>query len=404
MLLLDAFVGFDVSSNRPILHVDLDSFFVGVERILDPRLKGRPVAVGGAPESRGVVSSASYEARACGVRSGMAMAKALRLCPNLIRKPGQREMYARASRAVRRVLDRFSPVVEPLSVDEAWLDLRGTGILFGCAVDTAERIRREVLRSLGLDLTVGVARNRLVSKVASAFAKPKGLFEVYPGREADFLAPLPVRALPGIGPATENRLRKLGLFRLGELAAAEVGLLRKHLGRSGPLLNARALGEDNSSVRGGEEVNIRRSIGHEETFAVDIHDPLLLKAHLRRLLDRASRRLRAEELLAKKVSVKLRWSNFHTVTRDSTLTRHTDNDLELAESAMSSFEKMATDRPMVRLVGIRLSSLIRGFRQDSFFEDGIGRSRRLVSAIDVVRGRHGFDAVKAGEAAWLPIS
>ena len=386
---------------RPILHVDLDSFFVAVERVLDPRLNGRPVAVGGSPESRGVVSSASYEARARGVRSGMAMARALRLCPDLVRVRGRHEVYARASKAVRGVLDGFSPVVEPLSVDEAWLDLGGTGILFGGAVDTAERIRREVRDRLRLDLTVGVAHNRLVSKVASTFAKPRGLFEVRLGCAAGFLAPLPVRSLPGVGPVTDRRLQELSIPRLGVLAATETWFLEAVFGNSGPSMRARARGEDSTPVRPPGEAPTRRSIGHEETFPEDIDDPRLLKARLRRLLDKAARRLRKKGLLAGKVSVKIRWADFSTVTRDATLAQPTDHDLELVGPAMDLFDRMAARRPLVRLVGVRLSGLARGFRQPSFLDHRAERSRRLVSAMDAVRGRHGFDAVRAGEAVWL---
>jgi len=216
------------SDHRTVLHADLDAFFVAVERVRDPRLRGRPVVVGGSPAERGVVAAASYEARALGIHSAMPMAQALRLCPDLVRVRGSHGLYRRASRAVFELLGAYTPIVERVSVDEAYLDLSGTERLFGRAVDAAERMRREVRERLRLDLSIGVACNRLVSKIASAFAKPRGLFEVLPGQEARFLAPQPVATLPGVGPVTERRLLDFNIPRLGQLAVTERWFLEEH--------------------------------------------------------------------------------------------------------------------------------------------------------------------------------
>ena len=386
---------------RPVLHVDLDAFFVAVERVRDPRLRGRPVVVGGAPGERGVVAAASYEAREYGIRSAMPMAQALRLCPDLIRVPGSRALYARASRAVFAILEQYSPVVEPVSIDEGYLDLGGTERLFGRAVDAAERLRREVRERLRLDLTVGVARNRLVSKVASAFAKPCGLFEVRPGQEPRFLAPLPVTALPGVGPVTGRRLQDLRIERLGILAATEPWFLEEVFGAGGAVLQARARGEDDTPVCPAGEGPEARSLGHEETFACDTDDHGFLRARLQALLEAAARRLRARGLLARKVAVRVRYADFVTRSRECTLPEATDHDLELLEPACELLDRMAARRTLVRLLGVRLGGLRRGWWQASLLAPERARERGLLSTLDRLRERYGLAAVRSGwEAAY----
>ncbi|RMH01348.1 MAG: DNA polymerase IV [Planctomycetota bacterium] len=387
--------------DRSILHVDLDAFFVAVERVRDPSLVGRPVVVGGPPERRGVVAAASYEARAYGIRSAMPMAQAQRLCPDLVRVDGSHRLYGRASRAVFALLGAYTPIVEKVSVDEAYLDLSGTGLLFPRAVDAAERMRREVRERLRLDLTVGVARNRLVSKVASAFAKPQGLFEVRPGQEARFLAPLPVQRLPGIGPVTTRRLLDFRIPRLGVLAATESWFLEEVFGEHGPAMQRRARGEDDTPVRPPWEPHEARTIGHEETFAQDTEDHGFLRAKLHELLAAAARRLRAQGLLARKISVRLRYADFVSESRDTTLPVATDHDGELLAPALELLHRMATRRTLVRLLGVRLGGLSRGYWQGSLLDPRRARERRLVAALDGIRDRHGMSAVRAGETVWL---
>lgn len=386
---------------RSILHVDLDAFFVAVECVLDPHLIGRPVVVGGDPRSRGVVAAASYEARAYGIHSAMPMAQAVRRCPDLIRVPGSHDVYGRASRAVFRVLKQYSPVVEKVSVDEGYLDLTGTERLFGRVVDTADRIRREVRERLRLDLTVGVSRNRLISKVASSFAKPKGLFDVSPGQEARFLYPLPVQNLPGIGPVTTRRLLDFNIERLGVLAETESWFLAEVFGTHGPAMRLRAQGRDDTPVVPPRETSEAKSIGHEETFASDTDDHGFLQAKLQELLELAARRLRQKGFLARKLTVKLRYADFVTESRDVSLARATDQDLDFLAPGLLLLRRMAARRTLVRLLGVRLAGLQRGFRQDSLFESGPRHERKLVAALDHVRAKYGDWAVRTGATVFL---
>ncbi len=389
------------ASFRAVLHVDLDAFFVAVERVLDPRLCGRPVVVGASPSRRGVVAAASYEARAFGIHSAMPMAQALRLCPNLVRVSGTHGAYGRASRAVFDVLGNYTPVIEKVSVDEAYLDLTGTEHLFGRAVDAADRMRREVRERLRLDLTIGASRNRLVSKVASAFAKPMGLFDVQPGQEARFLAPLPVKALPGIGPVTTRRLHDLNIPRLGVLADTEGWFLEEIFGNYSKPMQRRARGEDDTPVSPPWERHEAKTIGHEETFAADTDDHAFLRAKLRAQLESTTRRLREKGLLARKLTVKLRYADFVTESRDATLPVATDHDIELLQPALELLHRMATRRTLVRLLGVRLGGLVQGYWQGGLFDPRARRSRRLVSVLDRVRAKYGVQAVRAGETVWL---
>ena len=301
-----------------ILHVDLDAFFVSVERVLDSRLCGRPVVVGGPVEGRGVVAAASYEARQFGVHSAMPMGQAMRLCPDLVRVSATPGVYARASKAVFDLLGSYTPIVERVSVDEAYLDLGGTEHLFGRAIDAADHMRKEVKERLRLDLTVGVSRNRLVSKVASGFAKPHGLFDVCPGQEPRFFAPLPVKVLPGIGPVTQKRLRDFHIDKLGALADTDGRFLEDVFGRYGRSMQRRAKGEDHTPVCPPWEKAARKSLSQERTFAEDTDDLQVLRGRLQRMLEKCCGELREKGLLARTISIKVRYADFTTETRDAT--------------------------------------------------------------------------------------
>lgn len=386
---------------RSILHVDLDAFFVSVERVLDPRLCGRPVVVGGSPEGRGVVAAASYEARQYGIHSAMPMAQALRLCPDLVRVGGTHGVYSRASKAVFELLGAYTPILEKVSVDEAYLDLRGTEHLFGRALDAADRMRKEVKERLRLDLTVGVSSNRLVSKVASAFAKPHGLFDVRPGQEPRFFAPLPVKVLPGIGPVTQKRLRDFHIDQLGVLAATDRWFLEEVFGRYGSSMQLRARGEDHTPVCPPWERAARKSIGHERTFAEDTDDQCVLRGRLQRMLEQSCADLRKEGLLARTMSIKVRYADFTTETRDATLPRPSDHDLEWWELARSLLERSLQRRTLVRLLGVRFSGLQRGFWQGGLFEEERVVQHGRLAVLDRMRAKYGEKAVRAGDRLWL---
>ena len=385
-----------------ILHVDLDAFFVSVERVLDSRLCGRPVVVGGPVEGRGVVAAASYEARQFGVHSAMPMGQAMRLCPDLVRVSATPGVYARASKAVFDLLGSYTPIVERVSVDEAYLDLGGTEHLFGRAIDAADHMRKEVKERLRLDLTVGVSRNRLVSKVASGFAKPHGLFDVCPGQEPRFFAPLPVKVLPGIGPVTQKRLRDFHIDKLGALADTDGRFLEDVFGRYGRSMQRRAKGEDHTPVCPPWEKAARKSLSQERTFAEDTDDLQVLRGRLQRMLEKCCGELREKGLLARTISIKVRYADFTTETRDATLPRPSDHDLEWWELAGSLLERVLKKRrTLVRLVGVRFSGLERGFWQGGLFEEERVVQRGRLAVMDRMRAKYGEKSVCTGDRLWL---
>lgn len=386
---------------RSILHVDLDAFFVSVERVLNPRLYGRPVVVGGSPETRGVVAAASYEARQFGVHSAMPMGQAFRLCPDLIRVGGSHGMYSRASKAVFELIGNYTPLVEKVSVDEAYLDLSGTHHLFGNALDAADSMRREVKERLRLDLTIGISSNRLVSKVASGFAKPCGLFDVRPGQEPRFFAPLPVKVMPGIGPVTAKRLRDFHIDQLGVLASTDGWFLEEVFGSYGASMQRRARGVDETPVCPPWDRPERKSLGHERTFAEDIDDLKVLRGRLQKLLEKACVELRSAGFLARTLSVKVRYADFVTVTRDFTLPSPSDHDLEWWEVAQQQLERLLKRRTLVRLLGVRFTGLERGFWQGGLFEKERVVQRERIAVQDRIRKKYGEQSVQSGDRLWL---
>ncbi len=398
---------------RKIAHIDLDAFFVAVEQAQDPSLKGKPVIVGGDPEGRGVVAAASYEARSYGVHSAMPLAAAKRLCPGAVFLRGNWENYSRYSQGFYRILARHTPEVAPVSIDEAYLDLTGLRRLSGPAADICHRIHQEVRRELDLSASIGLSTGRLVSKIASGCAKPGGMICVLPGCEARFLTPLPIGRLPGIGEKSLPRFQALGLNTIGDLARLDARLLEAAFGKWGASLHMRANGMDAAPWEqgydpgeAGERLTLRRggpkSISREITFEEDTADISLLQAHLHHLLERAAAGLREEGLLARGVTVKLRYSDFTNVSRSLTLPEPTDLDKPLFLAALELLERAFARRVRVRLVGVSLHVADRPPAQLSLFADGGEKRLRALSAgIDRIRGRHGFDSVVVGKSMFL---
>ena len=372
-----------------IIHVDLDAFFAAVEQRDHPELRGKPVIVGGDPQSRGVVSTCSYEARKFGVHSAMPLRTALQLCPNGIFVPVDGAKYQRVSRDVMGVLRRFTPAVEQVSIDEAFLDVAGSEALFGDAPEIAHRIKREVVETTGLTVSVGVATNKLIAKVGSDLRKPDGLVVVEPGQEAAFLAPLEIRRLWGIGPKTAERLHGLGVRTIGELAALPVEALGRALGDHGATLHDRALGIDFDPVTGGGEA--AKSVSHETTFAVDVTDAAEIERTLLALTEGVSARLRSAGIRAGTVAVKIRDSQFRTITRQRSLPEPSD----LTDTIWRVAVELA--RPEVRGKKIRLlgvsATQLGAPEQIGMFEVVDERARRVVDATDAVRRRFGDRAV-----------
>jgi DNA polymerase-4 len=375
---------------RTILHVDLDAFFAAVEQRDRPELRGRPVVVGGGgPGDRGVVSAASYEARRFGVHSAMPLRQASRLCPDAVFLPVDGAKYQSVSRQVMAILRRFTPLVEPISIDEAFLDVTGSAALFGDGPTIGARIKEEVRGEVGLTVSVGVASTKLVAKIASDLRKPDGLVVVPPGEEEAFLAPLPIARLWGVGEQTAVALREYGVRTIGDLASLPPDLLVRRFGKHGASLAERARGIDADRVVGGGDP--AKSIGHEHTFDIDTSDRETIERTLLGMSEGVAGRLRASGLRASTVTVKIRDSAFRTITRQRTLTEPTDLTepiwqaaLELARSEISGIR--------VRLVGVTVSHFGEPDQLGLFAAED-PRRRRVVEAADQIRRRFGERAV-----------
>ena len=334
---------------RAIVHLDLDAFFAAVEVLERPELKGRPVVIGGRPEERGVVSTASYEARKFGVRSAMPMARALRLCPRAIVLPPRHRLYRGYSHRVMEILHQASSLVEQVSVDEAYLDLTDRVAIWQEAVEIAQRLQGRVREEVGLSASLGVATNKLVAKVASDYDKPGGLTVVRPGEETAFLAPLPVRVLPGVGPVTERKLATMGVTTVGQLAQLSEEELSERFGKHGVEMARRARGIDGRAVVTEHEA---KSISQELTFSHDLRDAGALREALRQLSEGVALRLKRAGLAAGTVAIKLRYGDFTTLTRQMSLAVPTDDEDEIYQAAEVLFERVWQQGRPVRLLGV----------------------------------------------------
>jgi len=373
----------------------MDAFFVSVEELFDPSLKGKPVVVGGRSNERGVVSAASYAARKFGIHSAMPLRTAYKLCPQAIFVEGHRDRYLEYSQKVFAVLQRFSPQVEMASIDEAYLDLTGTGRLHGPPLSAAHRLHADVKQTTDLNCSIGAATSRLVAKIASDQAKPNGVLWIVPGQEAEFLAPLDVRKIPGVGKVTERNLHACGIRKVGDLAALDPAFLDDRFGKWGLALAGKARGEDAGGWFDGEigEGGDPKSISHEHTFSVDTADTGALDAMLVRLAEMVARRLRDHHLFARTLQIKLRYSDFSTFTRARTLDRASQIDTELAEAARSLFHKAWTRKP-IRLIGVYAQSLETGEGQTNLLdEEKTARWRKTLEAVDRIRDKYGDTTV-----------
>lgn len=387
-------------TERTILHCDLDAFYASVEQRDHPEYRGKPVIVGGGPTERGVVSAASYEARKFGVHSAMPLREAGKRCPQGIFVPGNFEAYEVASDAVMALFAERTPLVEPISLDEAFLDVTGTAHLFGGPEACARDLKRAVREHVGLVLSVGMASNKLCAKVASDLRKPDGFVIVPRGGEAAFLAPLPLARLWGVGPKTRAVLEDLGMRTIGDLANADPALLEARLGEHGSTIALRAKGidEDREVVA---DPGDPKSIGHAHTFDRNTLDRAQIESTLLRLAEGVGRRLRKHELRGRTVELQLRVAPFETRTRQRTLSDPTSDDLAIFEAARALLrDALAADRDAgrvspVRLVGVTMSGLVGGEQLDLFTG---ARMSRLNAALDAVRTRFGDGALDRASA------
>lgn len=376
---------------RLILHLDLDAFFVSVELLDRPELRGKPVAVGGRAEARGVISSASYEARKFGVRSALPTKRALQLCPDLILLAGDHAKYAAHSRRIMARLRTITPQVEQISIDEAFLDITGTELLHGAPEALAHKLHDQVRAEFGLPCSIGVAANKLVAKIATEQAKPDNVRIVPPGEEAAFLAPLPVRALWGVGPKTAAVLKAMRIETIGQIVSAGSEALARQLGRrAAEDLIRRAKGIDASPVVVEHEA---RQISQETTFARDVRDETQLRSTLLQLSEGVGRQLRGDDLGARTIAVKLRYGDFSTFTRQTTLPQAVDLDQAIFNAAWALFEANWDRRP-IRLLGVAARQIGPMAQQLDLFAPRDERPDRLIQAVDEIRDRFGRGALK----------
>jgi DNA polymerase-4 len=381
---------------RTIFHVDMDAFFVSVEELFDPALKGKAVVVGGRRNERGVVSAASYEARKFGVHSAMPLRTAAKLCPHAVFIDGHPDRYRECSEKVHQVLSTFTPLVEMASIDEAYLDMTGTARLHGPPLRAAHTLHDRMKLQTQLNCSIGIGVSRLIAKVSSAKAKPNGVLWVVPGQEAKFLAPLDVRDIPGVGKVTEKNLQSLGIHRVGDLARFEDSFLEEQFGKWGLALAGKARGED---AGGWFDTDVAadvdpKSISHEHTYNEDTADLERLESTLMRLSEMVGRRLREGGFYARTIQLKLRYKDFTTITRAHTLAAPTQLDTEIFEQVRTLLRAHWRKGTPVRLLGVHASSFADRVGQGDLLE-GEQRQRwqQALSAADRLRDKFGESTI-----------
>jgi DNA polymerase-4 len=381
---------------RTYFHLDMDAFFVSVEELFDPSLKGKPVVVGGRPNERGVVSAASYAARKFGVHSALPLRTAYKLCPQAIFVDGHPERYRDYSHKVYEVLQSFSPLVEMASIDEAYLDVTGTERLYGPPLRAAHLLHQRMKAKTRLNCSIGIAASRLVAKISSDQAKPNGVLWVIPGQEAAFLAPLDVRKVPGVGKVTEKNLNALGIRKVGDLARLDEAFLEQRFGKWGLALAGKSLGLDaggwfDTEIGSGDGP---KSISHEHTFSEDTTDLAQIESTLARLCEMVGRRLREHRLHARTIQLKLRYSDFSTFTRAHSIARATDLDTELFEEVRQLFRRNWKPGAAVRLLGVHVASWSEGDEQLNLIgEEKHQKWSQALAAADRLRDKFGESAV-----------
>ncbi len=391
---------------RVILHLDLDAFYCAVEETRNPELRGKAFAVGGKPEERGVVASCSYAARKLGVRSAMPMSQALRLSPGLLIVPGHHRLYSEVSRQVMDILHSVSGLVEQISIDEAFLDISD---LQEDTLRFARGLQARIRDELQLPCSIGVAANKLTAKIATEVGKalalkrikaqgltepPNAVTVVGYGEEAAFLSPLPAEMLWGVGPKTSKRLTELGIHTIGDLAKWPEHELVRLFGENGRELSRHAKGQDDRPIVTERET---KSISQENTFARDIRDDKVLQKYLREMSAEVARQLRKNNLAGRTVKLKLRWPDFTTLTRQTTLTNPTDQETEIAEAALDLLQAVRKPNQAVRLLGVGVSGLGAPIRQLGLWDASSDKARKLQEALDTLHEKYGQTVIRKGE-------
>jgi DNA polymerase-4 len=382
--------------SRRIIHLDMDAFYASVEELDNPELKGKPVIVGGS-SMRGVVSAASYEARKYKIHSAMPIAQAKRLCPHGVFLPVRMKRYKEISNKVFSIFQKYTPLVEPLSLDEAFLDVTSSRKLFGTAEDIARQIRKQVFEEIGLTISAGVASSKLVAKIASDIDKPDGLTIVYDGGEAEFLAPLPIKRLWGVGKKTQETLVLLGVHTIGDIAGLSLKLLEQKFGKHGKHLHLSALGLDERDVETEHET---KSVGHEFTFDADLTEIEAIRRELLELSGMVAKRLRHYQLKGKTITLKVKYHDFRQVTRSSTINEHTADSKRIYQEVLQLLKKTDAGKQPARLLGISVSGLKLdgGSNQQLLFPEMQTSKKReeINKALDAIQKKYGSTAILPG--------
>lgn len=376
---------------RTIFHLDLDAFFVSVERILDPSLIGKPVIVGGDPKGRGVVAACSYEARKFGLHSAMPIRRAYSLCPQGIYLHGNYKEYSRYSRIVKDILSQYAPVIQQASVDEYYMDFSGTEKIYGNFFEFAKKLQKIILDQTKLPCSIGIGKNKTLAKIGSDCMKPMGVTYIEPGFEKNFLAPMPVETIPGIGKKTTIELNRRGFYKIGDITAAPLEYFTKAFGKGGMDIWYKANGE------GSEYLTIDhdpKSISKENTFMEDTTDLDIIKNELFNMTGHVCQNLRDNKMQALCVNLKLRYTDFSTLTRSKTVPP-TDDDKVVFEAVWDLFVKAYTRRVAIRLIGVGVSKLVKLPDQQSLFDDEVKR-KKILEAVNTIRQKHGYDLIKLG--------
>jgi len=379
---------------RVIIHIDMDAFYASVEQMDNPALKGKSVIVGGRPNQRGVVSAASYEARRYGVHSAMPLRHAYKLCPQAVFLPVNSRRYEEVSEQIMEILKSYTPLVEPISLDEAFLDVTHSLKLFGSPQKIGMDIKRKIKEKLGLTASAGIAPNMFLAKIASDINKPDGFVEVKPGEEKKFLENLSISKMWGVGPSTEKKLKSLGIETIGQIASYPAEALKKRFGRNGGHLHMLAQGIDGRSVTPAHQA---KSIGNEITYPEDTGSENKIRKTLFELSEQVGRRLRDENLRAKTITLKVRFNDFRTITRNRTIADPTNLGEDIFDTAWELFKKNNSSRKQIRLVGVSASSLTETkSKQLSFFEGERDRKENLARNLDRLHDKMGEGIVKRG--------
>ena len=378
---------------RKIFHLDLDAFFVSVERILDPKLNGKPVIVGGDPKyGRGVVAACSYEARAFGLHSAMPIRTAYKLCPHGIYLHGHGDEYSRFSKAVKNILEQYAPLIEQASIDEFYLDMTGTQKMYGSIFAFASKLQKEIWDKIGLPCSIGIGSNKTVAKIGSDCMKPRGITYIIPGMEREFLAPMPVETIPGVGKVMKQSLNARGIYIIDDIAKLPSDYFATAFGKYGVDLWRKSHGEGTEYLTIQRE---RKSISRENTFGNDVTSEDELKNSLFYLVGKVCQSLRSKGWEAATVDIKLRYTDFQTLTRSKTI-KPTDDDKIIFETAWDLLKKAKTRRVGVRLIGVGLTNFSPLIEQEYLFEDYEVKRKKMLRAVTRVRDKYGYNSLLIG--------